>query len=128
MYQRINHPENLAIALEYDSAYAHLDPAKEAVFNEEFSARKIIICGESTGALEECSYVYVDPDYAGDLSMGQRELYAALLALQMGSIYTMTSVGKITEALGLTNPLACGQRFANLQSLGAISGLKWNKL
>lgn len=124
-YTRINHPENLNIALEYDSAYGDLESDEE--FADLASRDKIVISGESTGVLEDCSYVYVEPDYQGEMSMGQRELYEALLALQSASVYTVTTVGKLTTAIGLTNPLACAQRFANLQSLGAISGLKWNK-
>ena len=137
MYTRINHPENLHIYLEYDSGYGHLDPALDPEdqlqvlqdlqeLNDLASQDKIVICGEATGILEDCSYVYVDPEYQGDLSMAQRELYELLLTLQQASVYTITTVGKLAQELGLENPLACGQRFDNLQSLGVISGLKWH--
>ncbi|MGD1909088.1 MAG: hypothetical protein ACFB0C_24295 [Leptolyngbyaceae cyanobacterium] len=123
MYTRINHPENLEVAYEYDSGYELLELDE---LDKLAGQRKIAICGESTGALDDCSYVYVDSDYEGDLSMAQRELYELLLTFQTASLYTVTTVGKLAQELGLKNPYACIQRFENLQSLGAISGLKWH--
>lgn len=122
-YSRQNHLENLALTYEHDDAYADL-PIDPAIV-EEIARIKLVLCGDTTtGVLEDCSYIFVDPDYEGNLSPGQQRLYEVLLALQETSIYTITTLGKLAQGLGLEHPMACGKRLENLQSLGAISGFK----
>jgi len=122
-YSRQNHLENLALAYEHDDAYADL-PIDPAIV-DEIARIKLVLCGDTTtGVLEDCSYIYVDPDYEGSLSPGQQRLYEVLLALQETSIYTITTLGKLAQSLELEHPMACGKRLENLQSLGAISGFK----
>jgi hypothetical protein len=124
-YSRSNHLENLALDYEHDDVYADLDIDLAVV--EEIARIKLVLCGDTTtGVLEDCSYLFVDPDYEGSLSPGQQRLYEVLLALQEASIYTITTLGKLAQSLGLEQPMACGKRLENLQSLGAISGLKMN--
>lgn len=122
-YTRHNHPENLALDYEHDLAYADLeiDPADL----DAASRTKLIFNGDtSAGVLEDCSYISVDPEYFGELSIGQRRLYEILLALQESAIYAVTTIGKLAQMMDLENPLACGKRLENLQSLGAISGFR----
>lgn len=124
---RENNLENLQIYLEVDSGYVVKDEglAEELKqFNESASREKIVLCGEDAGALEDVFYLWVDPDYSGELSPGQRQLYEILLTLQQSSVYTLTTIGKLTEMMGLEWALATGKRLENLQSLGAINGLK----
>lgn len=122
MYTRHNHLENLDLHMEYDSAYGEIP--EDTKLAEIVGQEKIVLCGETAvGVMENCSYILVDPHYDGELSLGQRELYEVLLALQNQAIYTITTIAKLTQGIGLTNPLACGKRLENLQSLGAIAGL-----
>ena len=129
MITRQNNLENLQLDLELNSGYEvnndeglaeHLKKMDEIV-----SRQKIIICGElADGALEDCSYLWIDPSYNGELSPGQRQTYEILLSLQSAAIYSMTTIGKLAKMMGLDWSLACGKRLENLQSLGAINGLK----
>lgn len=121
-YSRHNHLENLSLDYEHDDAFDDdLDPA----ILDAVSRTKLVLCDEtSSGVLEDCSYIYVDPQYPGALSVGQRRLYEILLSLQEGAVYVVTTIGKLSQMMRLENPLACGKRLENLQSIGAISGLK----
>jgi hypothetical protein len=122
-YLRHNHLENLAIEYEHDDAYDGLEIDQEVL--DDIARTKLILCGDTqTGVLEDCSYLAVDPEYQGQLSLGQRRLYEILLDFQEGSIYTVTTIGKLAQMMGLEHPMACGKRLENLQSLGAIAGLK----
>lgn len=122
-YSRQNHLENLAIEYEHDDAYEDL--AIDQAVLDDIARTKLILCGDtSNGVLEDCSYLSVDSEYVGGMSPGQRRLYEILLALQEGSIYTITTIGRLAEMMRLENPLACGKRLENLQSLGAIAGFK----
>jgi hypothetical protein len=122
-YSRFNHLDNMAIAHEHDEAYADL-MIDQALLND-IARTKLILCGETqTGVLEGCSYLLVEPQYQGQLSPGQRRLYEILLAFQEGSVYTVTTIGKLAQMMGLKHPMACGKRLENLQTLEAIAGLK----
>ena len=119
--ERINHLDGFDLSLEHDWGYSIEDPYPEAT--KRTALVKLVICGEvEPGILEDCSHIYVDPDYKGTLSIGQQRLYDVLLGLQQGAVYTITTIGKLCEALDLQVPLACCHRLDNLQSLGAISG------
>lgn len=122
-YSRQNHLENLDIEYEHDDAYDDLGIDQTVL--DDIARTKLILCGDTTtGVLEDCCYISVDAQYVEGLSPGQRRLYEILLALQEGSIYTITTIGRLAEMMGLEHPMACGKRLENLQSLGAISGLK----
>lgn len=122
-YSRSNHLENMAIDYEYDEAYVCLE-IDQAVL-DDIARAKLILCGDTqTGVLEDCSYISVDPQYQGLLSPGQQVLYDVLRSWQEGSVYTITTIGKLAHLMGLEHPMACGKRLENLQSLGAIAGLK----
>ena len=122
-YTRQNHLENLATEYEHDEAYVGLEIDQAVI--DHIARTKLILCGDtSTGVLEDCSYIFVDPQYQGSLSLGQRRLYEVLLSLQEGSIYTVTTIDKLAQLMDLQHPMACGKRLENLQSLGAIAGLK----
>lgn len=122
-YSRSNHLENLAIDYEHDDAYVDLE-IDQAVL-DDIARTKLILSGDTqTGVLEDCSYLSVDAQYQGQLSPGQRRLYEILLSLQEGAIYTVTTIGKLAQMMGLEHPMACGKRLENLQSLGAIAGLR----
>lgn len=118
-----NNLENLELYLEHDAGYADLDFSSEEL--EEASAPKLVFNHTKQGILEGCSYITVDADYSLNLSPGQQRLYEILVSLQEGAVYSITTVGKLAEAMGLQNPLAAGKRLENLQSLGAISGFKF---
>jgi hypothetical protein len=124
MYTRHNHLENLSLDYEHDWAYEGLDIDSELLV--EIAREKIVLCGDeaTTEVLENCSYIYVETQYFGELSIGQRRLYDILLSLQEGSVYAVTTIGKLAQMMDLNHPMACGKRFENLQSLGAISGFK----
>ena len=51
--------------------------------------------------LEGCSYITVDTDYHLNLSLGQQRLYEVLVALKEGSIFTVTTVGKLSCREGI---------------------------
>lgn len=121
---RQNNLENLRLDLEVDSGYVVKEDLVEYLkgVDERASLGKIVLCGEEPGALEGCFYLWVDPHYTGELSPGQRQLYEILLTLQQSSIYTLTTVGKLSEMMGLTWSLACEKRLENLQTVGAITG------
>ncbi|MEA5449675.1 hypothetical protein VB780_13905 [Leptolyngbya sp. CCNP1308] len=122
-YSRSNHLENMAIDYEHDDAYADIE-IDQAVL-DDIARTKLIFCGDTqTGVLEDCSYVSVDAQYQGQMSPGQQRLYEVLVALQEGSLYTVTTIGKLAQMMGLEHPMSCGKRLENLQSLGAIAGLK----
>jgi len=127
MVEHINHPENLDPDLEYDDGYNEPWDEDYVRITELVAGEKLILCGESDGdrAFEGVSYVWVDPNYGGRLSLGQRKLYEMLVMLQRAAVHSMTTIGRLTEAQGLKNPHACAKRLENLQSLGAIHGLKY---
>lgn len=111
------------LVYEYDAIYLN-DPVYTEDDYAESAGQKIVLQGSSDpGALDGCSYINVVPDYDGELSPGQRELYESLLQLQSSSVYVVTSVGKLAESLGLKVPFAIETRLECLQSYGAISGL-----
>lgn len=130
----INHLENLNLDLEHDDGHEEglIDPEVIAATARE----KLVFCADdgengdspadalSERVLEDCSYIWVDPNYTGQLSPGQQRTYEILLAIQQGMVYGFTTIGRLAEAQGLKNPLACLERLGNLQSLGAIAGLK----
>lgn len=121
MYSRENHLDQLDLDYEHDAAYE--DGLLEPAIADQIAQMKLVLCGDSSkGVLEDSSYLSVDPTYAGSLSIGQRQLYEILLTLQQASVYTVTTVGKLAQMMGLQTPMACGKRLENLQSLGAISG------
>lgn len=128
MYTRQNELENLQLWLEVDSGHEVedeelLEYLKAA--DEETKLYKVVLCGEtSEGVLEDCSYICVDPHYSGELSPGQRQLYEILLNLQDSAVYSLTTIGKLAQMMNLKWAAACGKRLENLQSLGAIAGLK----
>jgi hypothetical protein len=39
-------------------------------------------------------------------------------------VFTVTTISKLAQAMGLENPLAAMKRLEHLQSLGAIAGLR----
>ena len=123
---RINQLDNLDLALEHDNGF---DLSPEDVSDDitkSIAAERLVLCGDddSDRSFEGTSYVWVDPDYDGQLSPGQWQLYELLKSLQSAAVYTATTIGKLAEAQGLQNPLACCTRLENLQSLGAIHGLR----
>ncbi|MEM7770806.1 MAG: hypothetical protein AAF327_09870 [Cyanobacteria bacterium P01_A01_bin.37] len=123
MYTRHNHLENLALDYEHDWAYEGLSIEQDIL--DEIARTKIVLCADTaTAVLENCSYLYVEPEYFGALSIGQRRLYDILLCMQDASVYAVTTIGKLAQMMDLNHPMACGTRFENLQSLGAIAGFK----
>jgi len=123
----INHLENFDLNLEHDDG--HEDGLISAEVIEATAREKLVFCADdsdqpSDRVLEDCSYIWVDPDYVGQLSPGQQRTWEILLAIQQGTVYAVTTVGKLAEAQGLKNPLSCCERLGNLQSLGAISGYR----
>jgi hypothetical protein len=126
MYDVTNHLENLELYLEHDSGYADWNLTPEDL--EEAALPKLVFNGgdreDDDPVLEGCFYITVDPHYCLNLSPGQQRLYEILVALQEGSVFTVTTVGKLAKAMGLENPLAAGKRLEHLQSLGAIAGFR----
>lgn len=121
MLTRLNELDGLNLEGEYDAPYFDIGLDDEDL--SEFAAAKIVIQGSSdAGVMEGCHYLSIDDTYEGELSPGQQELYDILLSFQKSAIYTITTVGKLAETLGLRFPMSVEQRLENLQSLGAISG------
>lgn len=120
--QQINHLENFNLALEHDDG--HNPELRDEELERETADMKLIFSDveNSDRVLEDCSYLWVDPDYVGQLSPGQERCYEILLAAQQGMVYAVTTIGKLAKAQGLENPLSCYERLNNLQSLGAIAG------
>ena len=127
MYTTSNNLENLELYLEHDSGYADWVLTPEDL--EEVAMSKLVFQGADADAdaepvLEGCSYITVDANYCLNLSPGQQRLYEILVSLQEGAVFTVTTVGKLAQAMGLENPLAAMKRLEHLQSLGAIAGYK----
>ena len=118
-----NNLENMELYLEHDSGYEDFSWSAEEL--ADAGSPKLVFNHTKEGILEGCHYITVDANYCLNLSPGQQRLYEILVALQEGAVYSITTVGKLAEAMGLKNPLAAGKRLENLQSLGAISGLKF---
>lgn len=121
-YTRENCLDNLQLWLEHDDGYESLSFSPE--LQEIAANQKLVICGETTGVLEDCEYVFADASYGGALSPGQRRLYEILLSIQESTVYAVTTIGKLAKSQGIENPLACSKRLENLRSLQAISGRK----
>lgn len=118
-----NHLESFNLYLEHDEGHEEGLIPSDVV--EAVGRKKLVFCAaDSERVLEDCSYIWVDTDYVGQLSPGQQRLYEILLAIHQGSLYCVTTIARLTEAQGLKNPLACDERLGNLQSLGAISGFR----
>lgn len=137
MYTVSNNLENLELYLEHDSGYYDWELTPEDL--EEAGMPKLVFHGvgeaspeenradvdtDAEEVLEGCSYISVDTNYYLNLSPGQQRLYEILVSLQEASVFTMTTVGKLAEAMGLENPLAAMKRLEHLQTLGVISGFK----
>jgi hypothetical protein len=125
MYTASNNLENLELYLEHDSGYADWALTPEDL--EEAGMAKLVFHGgdaDEPAVLEGCSYIKVDTNYCLNLSPGQQRLYEILVALQEGAVFTVTTISKLAQAMGLENPLAAMKRLENLQSLGAIAGLR----
>ena len=121
---RHNNLDGFNLLLEYDEAHVEADEL-DAQIAESIGREKLILCGdEGERTFENVSYLWVDPDYDAELSPGQREAYELLLSIQNSTVYTITTIGRLAESQGLKNPFSCLERLANLQSLGAIHGLR----
>ena len=126
-----NHLESFNLYLEHDDGHEEGLYSPEVV--EALGRKKLVFCAEDSDSppetlreriLEDCSYIWVDVDYLGQLSPGQQRLYEILVAVHQGMVYSVTTIAKLAEAQGLKNPIACATRLENLQSLGAISGFR----
>ena len=124
---RTNVLENLNIDGDWDSAHDDLPNVEGwAEVVEQTRLHKVILCGSSeAGGVEGASYLWVDADYSLEMSVGQLELYRLLRDIQNSTVYTVTTVGKLMEALKLRHPSSIMVRLENLQSIDAISGLKY---
>ena len=120
--------ENLQIDLEHDSGYpADWDvlPDKPEYENYIENARNqiLVLNGADDKPIEGAYYVTVDETYLWNLSPGQQKLDERLLSMQKGSLYSITTVGQLADAMDLKVIWAAYQRLDNLQSLRAISGV-----
>ena len=126
MYTVSNNLENLELYLEHDSGYADWALTPEDL--EEAGMAKLVFHGsdadDESAVLEGCSYIKVDTNYCLNLSPGQQRLYEILVSLQEGAVFTVATISKLAQAMGLENPLAAMKRLEHLQSLGAIAGLR----
>lgn len=121
--ERVNNLEGFNLHKEHDNpeSVEYIGPELIA----EIAQEKVIFCSEhSEPVLEGAHYIWVDPDYCGILSPGQRKAYEIMLEIQQRSIYCITTLGKLAAAQGLDTVLPCTERLGNLQSLGAISGFR----
>ncbi|MEM9487089.1 MAG: hypothetical protein AAGA83_25745 [Cyanobacteria bacterium P01_F01_bin.116] len=122
-----NHQENLCLDLEHDSGYK-ADFLKRYEETEKDLGKTVLVFNASDQfdgieGVKSCA-IYVEPDYPWNLSPGQQKTYELLLPLQTGSVYAMTTVSKLAEAMELKTMWAVSHRLRNLQSLGIISGLR----
>ena len=123
-YDVENHLENLELYLEHDSGYPEEKTPEVLDAINAVAEIKIAFNHTEEGVLEGFHYISVDTNYCLNLSPGQQRLYEILVSLQEGAVYSVTTIGKLAEAMGLENPMAAGKRLQNLQFLGAISGFK----
>lgn len=124
VFTRENDLSGFQLEDEHDAAYQGDDLLDKEII-AEIGESKIVLHGSTEpGALEGASYLSVDAEYTGELSIGQRQLFEILRALDLGSIYCVTTVQRLADMLQLKSPLAVAARLDNLQSLGAISGVK----
>lgn len=63
----------------------------------------------------------VDADYHGTLTPAQRQLWEVLTLVQVASVYSVLTVGRLATVCQ-TTPLSIVARLENLTSLGAVSG------
>ena len=122
---RINHIENLELYLEHDDGWKDFPPD---LLDIEFDCSCRLILNASSSEKqqkqENIYCIFVEPEYDGTLSSGQRELYQALLELQQTTVYAIVIVEQLMNKLGLKTPMPVLKRLENLQYLKAISGLK----
>ncbi|MEM1254947.1 MAG: hypothetical protein AAGI69_21135 [Cyanobacteria bacterium P01_H01_bin.21] len=120
----INHPENLEIYLEHDSGWWDFPFKDYPEIVSDAKAHVLIFNGnpENNVLGENCSYITVESNYTGTLSPGQQKAYEVLLTLQESAIYSVTTMEKLAQSLGLDVVLAAGKRLEHLQTLKAISG------
>ena len=123
-YDVENHLENLELYLEHDSGYPEEQTPEVLEAINAVADIKIAFDHTEEGVLEGFSYITVDTNYCLNLSPGQQRLYEILVSLQEAAVYSVTTIGKLAEAMDLENPMAAGKRLQNLQLLGAISGFK----
>lgn len=121
-----NCQENLCLDLEHDGGYSATFLNEHKDVAEEISRVVLVFnSGQDFQGIEgmEAYCVSVDEAYPWNLSPGQRKTYELLLPLQQGSLYAMTTVRKLADAMGLDIPWAAYKRLENLQSLGVIRGI-----
>ncbi len=122
-----NCQENLSLYLEHDSGYTPEFLKDHQEVDEELSRIVLVFNGgdnfEGIAGVEAYS-ISVETDYPWNLSPGQQKAYELLLPLQTGSVYALTTIGKLAEAMDLKCIRAACKRLENLQSLGVIKGLK----
>mgnify|MGYP001796880612 FL=1 len=121
--------ENLQLHLEHDSGYPpdwDVLPDKPEYENYIENARNQILVfnGADDKPIEGAYYVTVDEAYPWNFSPGQQTLYELLLSIQKGSLYAITTVGQLADAMDLKVIWAAYQRLDNLQALKAISGVE----
>ncbi|NEP15453.1 MAG: hypothetical protein F6J97_00955 [Leptolyngbya sp. SIO4C1] len=123
---RINCLENFDIDSEWDSVHEEaLRDEEIRELEEKCRLEKIILCGSNeAGNIEGVSYLWVDIDYSLEMSAGQQELYRLLRDIQKSTVYTVTTISKLMEALKLECSFSVLNRLEHLQSIGAISGFK----
>lgn len=121
---RINNLENLELHLEHDSGYVGTNA--EANLARAYGNHKLIFNGSEDFQAEGCSYIKVDTTYSLNLSPGQQKLYEILVAFETASLHTVTTIGKLAEAMGI-GVAPTVHRLDNLQTLKAIKGLVFYK-
>lgn len=122
-----NCQEHLSLYLEHDSGYSSRWRKDHQAVDEEIGRIVLVFNGgENFDGIEgiEAYCLSVDENYLWNMSPGQQKAYELLLSLQQGSVYAMTTIRKLAEAMGLEVIRAALQRLENLQSIGAINGLK----
>ena len=121
--------ENLQLHLEHDSGYPpdwDVLPDKPEYENyiENAWNQIQVFNGADDKPIEGAYYVTEDEAYPWNFSPGQQTLYELLLSIQRGSLYAITTVGQLADAMDLKVIWAAYQRLDNLQAFKAISGVE----
>ncbi|MEL6229590.1 MAG: hypothetical protein AAFR24_06735 [Cyanobacteria bacterium J06627_3] len=122
-----NCQEHLCIDLEHDGGYSSSwrKSTDGTEVDESIGSIVLVLNGTEDMAVDgmRTCYLTIDESYPWNLSPGQLKAYELLLSMQKGSTYSITTIKKLADAMGLEIMHAAYKRLENLQSLGVISGL-----
>ena len=119
-----NHLENLEVHLEQDSGYDDYVTPQEIL--DHLGELRLIVNARNLMPKDNWFHINVIPNYQGNMSEGQKELYDVLLAVQATDDMATLDFQILSKNLEVKEYQAIEKRLENLQLIGAISGYELN--